>query len=113
MEMKKLFSSPNQKIIRVVKNTSDEKGEFVIYNRKDQERAAILLDAGAFKLWCYMARNKNDFTFALSQVDCEEHFGMKVKQYRAAVNELIKVGYLKRIERNLFWFYSSLENIYS
>lgn len=58
------------------------------------ELAARGLDAGAFKLWCYFAKNQNDYQFALSSADAQATMGIKIKQYNNAVAELIEKQYL-------------------
>lgn len=58
------------------------------------EKAGRDLDAGAFKLWCYFAKNLNDYQFALSSKDAEETMGIKIKQYNNAIKDLIEKQYL-------------------
>ena len=60
------------------------------------ELAARGLNAGAFKLWCYFAKNQSGYQFALSSADAEATMGIKIKQYNNAVDELIQKRYLVR-----------------
>ena len=60
------------------------------------ELAARTLNAGAFKLWCYFAKNQGGYQFALSSADAEATMGIKIKQYNNAVDELIQKRYLVR-----------------
>ena len=71
------------------------------------ECAARDLDAGAFKLWCYFAKNQNNYQFALSSADAEATMGIKIKQYNNAVKELIDKRYLVQsaIGSNIYDFY--------
>jgi ferredoxin len=71
------------------------------------EQAAQKLDAGAFKLWVYFAKNQNGYEFALSSSEVEKTFGMKIKQYNNAVKELIEKGYLVEICGNCYKFCES------
>ena len=71
------------------------------------ELAARGLDAGAFKLWCYFAKNQNAYQFALSSADAEATMGIKIKQYNTAVKELIEKKYLiqSRDGSNIYDFF--------
>ena len=68
------------------------------------EKAAQELDAGAFKLWCYFAKNQNGYEFALSSKDAADNFGLKKKQYDNAVKELIEKSYLVVSKGNNYVF---------
>lgn len=74
---KNLTTVPNQKIITVVKNKTDEKNKYAKINLASMESAAQDLDAGAFKLWCYFAKNQSGYNFALSRQAVENTFGIK------------------------------------
>ena len=90
---------PNQKVIKVNKaecNNACKENYYARINLQVMERAAQALDAGAFKLWVYFAKNQNGYEFALSSKDVEATFGMKIKQYNNAVDTLIEKGYLVR-----------------
>lgn len=85
-------NSNMQKVVRVKRCA---KGKVYSYiNNEMEEKAARELKAGAFKLWCYLRRNKDNYMFALSPQDCKERYGIGLKQYRTAVQELIQEGYL-------------------
>jgi hypothetical protein len=58
------------------------------------QQAAINLDAGAFKLWIYFAKEQQDYEFALSSKAVKENFGIKKTQYDNAIAQLITKGYL-------------------
>lgn len=84
---------PNQKIVKI--NKTPVKGQlFAQFNLEAMQQAARDLDAGAFKLWCYFAKNMNDYEFALSSKDAEATMGIKIKQYNNAIAELIYKNYL-------------------
>ena len=86
-------SVPNQKIVRVKKEPVQGK-LFAQMSLEALEKAGQNLDAGAFKLWCYFAKNLNDYQFALSSKDAEETMGIKIKQYNNAIKDLIDKQYL-------------------
>ena len=87
---------PNQKIVKVQKEKCDKQNIYAAINIEALELAAQTLDAGAFKLWVYFAKNQGGYEFALSSKDVLDTFGMKIKQYNNAVTELIDKGYLVR-----------------
>lgn len=96
---------PNQKVVKVNKEKCDKAHLYAAINLEAMEKAAQALDAGAFKLWCYFAKNQSGFTFALSSKTVQETFGIKIRQYNSAVEELIKKGYLVRQgESNIYCF---------
>jgi hypothetical protein len=47
---------------------------------------------------------KNEYSFALSSKAAEENFGIKIKQYNKAVEELKEKGYLVNIKGNEYLF---------
>lgn len=95
---------PNQKIVKVSKEPCNKSNLYATINLEAMEGAAQSLDAGAFKLWCYFAKNQNNYEFALSSKDVLDTFGMKIKQYNNAVDELIEKGYLVKQNGNSFVF---------
>jgi len=68
------------------------------------EAAAQKLDAGAFKLWMYFAKNQNGYDFALSSKDASASFGIGKSQYDTAVKKLIAAGYLTNTCGNHYIF---------
>lgn len=103
-----MASVTNQKIIKIER---EPKGKVYSYaNIEAEDEAALALKAGAFKLWCYLRRNKNGYMFALSPTDCEERFGIALKQYRNGVAELIEKGYLELDRGNVYVFHEKLKN---
>ena len=53
----------NQKTIRFLhKEKCDNKNLYAIINIKAMEQAGQNLNAGAFKLWCYFAKNNSNYT---------------------------------------------------
>lgn len=95
---------PNQKVIKVNKEICNKDNKYAAINLEAMESAACELDAGAFKLWIYFAKNQNGYEFALSQKAVEECFGMKKKQYDNAVNQLIEKGFLVVSKGNHYIF---------
>ena len=102
--MSNYTTSPNQKTITVCKELCDNQHYYTMINLNALERAAIDLKSGAFKLWVYLAKNQNNFTFGLSNKAVAEQFGIKKDQYDSAVKELIEKGYLIETAKNKYVF---------
>ena len=102
--MSNYTTSPNQKTITVCKELCDNQHYYTMINLNALERAAIDLKSGAFKLWVYLAKNQNNFTFGLSNKAVAEQFGIKKDQYDSAVKELIEKGYLIETAKNKYEF---------
>lgn len=96
---------PNQKIVKVQKEKCDSHNLYACINLAAMEEAAQNLDAGAFKLWCYFAKNQNGYDFALSSTDAANSFGLKKRQYNSAIEELIEKNYLTNTGGNHYDFY--------
>lgn len=68
---------PNQKIVKVSKEPCNKSNYYAAINLEAMEQAAQALDAAAFKLWIYFAKNQNNYEFALSSKAVSDTFGMK------------------------------------
>ena len=82
--MSNLKMVPNQKGITIHKEPCDNTAQEHYYAKINLEaisHAAMDLDAGAFKLWIYFAKNQPGYRFALSKKVVEEQFGIKKTQY--------------------------------
>ena len=95
---------PNQKVVKVTKEPCNKQNIYATINIQAMEFSARVLDAGAFKLWCYFAKNQESYEFALSSREVELTFGMKIKQYNNAVKELIAKGFLVETTSNHYTF---------
>ena len=93
---------PNQKVVKIRREKEGKR--YTVLNIESMCQAARALKAGAFKLWCYMSMNTNGHIFALSPTDCEERFGIGIKQYRGAVEELVEKGYLELERGSVYVF---------
>jgi hypothetical protein len=70
--------------------------------------AMNLLSDKAFKIWCYMAKNQNNYTFALSCKDTCNVCKMTKPTYLKCINELIDCGYLVETSDNHYDFFEKL-----
>ena len=95
---------PNQKVVKVEKEPCGKGNLYAAINLKALEAAAQNLDAGAFKLWIYFAKNQNGYEFALSSKDAKDTFGLGKSQYDTAIKKLISSGYLTNIQGNQYTF---------
>ena len=99
-----LQSNPNQKTIRVEKQQSDRANLYAKYNLNALQLAMLSLKGETFKLWCYLNKNQNGYTFSLSKVDAL-NWGIGSKSsYDRAIAELIDKGYLVNTTGNTFIF---------
>lgn len=86
-----MFTVENQKVVKINSVKADT---FGIVGNEAASEAMRTLKANTFKLWFYMAKNKDGWKFALSRVDACKYCGFSKNTYHAAVNELIENGYL-------------------
>ena len=86
--MTNLKTVPNQKIIKINKEECNKDSFYTTINLAAMESAAQDLEAGAFKLWIYLAKNQDQYIFALSSKNVNDTFGMKKGQYDTAINKL-------------------------
>ena len=106
--MSNLKMVPNQKGITIHKEPCDNTAQEHYYAKINLEaisHAAMDLDAGAFKLWIYFAKNQPGYRFALSKKVVEEQFGIKKTQYDNAIKELKEKRYLVQDKGNYYSFY--------
>ena len=95
----------NQKTIKTNKEKSDKENLYAIYNLEALQYAMIDLKSSGFKLWCYLNKNQNGYTFGLSPVDAIKWGVGCKKSYDNAVKELIEKGYLVNRGGNHYDFY--------
>lgn len=95
---------PNQKAVKVNKEPCNKNNLYAAINLQAMEEAARNLDAAAFKLWVYFAKNQNGYEFALSSKDVLDTFGMKKDQYNRATEVLIKANYLVQTQGSYYTF---------
>lgn len=103
-----MVTVPNQKTVTTIGAKHDKEHIYAAINIDAMSAAMSLLKPNTFKLWCYMAKNQNNYTFALSAVDVCRFCDMSKNTYHAAVQELIDVGYLINTNGNHYDFYEEL-----
>ena len=95
----------NQKIITTKGAKHDRNNLYAILSIEAMERAMALLKPNTYKVWSYMAKNQNNYTFALSCVDVCRFCKITKPTYLSCVQELIAAGYLVETSHNNFDFY--------
>ena len=100
----------NQKTITTIgaEHANTKTGIYAKLNINAMQEAMCLLKANTFKLWCYMAKNQNNYTFALSCVDACNFCKMSKPTYLSCIQELIDVGYLVNTDGNHYDVYEKL-----
>lgn len=103
--MTKFQTAPNQKVVRVEKYPVESNENYAKISIEAMMAAAKDLDGNVFKLWCYFAKNKDIFTFALSNAAAKEQFGMTKDVYDRAIGILIQKRYLEQYDRQFYRFF--------
>lgn len=99
---------PNQKTITTKSAKHDKDNLYACLNIRAMEIAMSILKPNAFKLWCYMAKNQNNYTFALSGADACSFCSFGKNTYLTSVKELIDAGYLVNTCGNSYDFFEML-----
>lgn len=100
--------APNQKTITTKSAKHDKQNIYAVLNIEAMQEAMTLLKPNTFKLWCYMAKNQNNYTFALSCIDACGFCKMTKPTYLKCIQELIETGYLVNTNGNHYDFYEKL-----
>ena len=100
-----MVTVPNQKTIKVQKEICDSQHLYAAINLNALQTAMIDLKGETLKLWLYMAKNQDNYTFALSFVDAVKWGVGSKSSYDRAVKELIAKGYLVETSSNHYTFY--------
>ena len=105
-------TSENQKIVIVNKATTDKKHPYTPINIEVLNNALTTLKGNEFKVWMYIAKNQNQFTFALSSKETCRICNICRYTYVNAIHALLDKGYLvpKVDEKNVYIFYEAGSN---
>ena len=103
---------PNQRTVTTNKEQCDKSHLYTPINLEAMHDAMQKLSGNAYKLWSYLGKNQNDYTFALSRADVMEWCGFSKNTYTSAFNELIEEGFLMQREdsKNHYDFYEISQN---
>ena len=106
--MPQVQTVPNQRLITVNKELTDKDHLYTANNLKAVDEAAHYLRSKAgFKLYFYIAKNQNNYQFALSSADFCNWANVSMTAYKTSFEELVEEGYLvsKEGEKNTYIFY--------
>lgn len=99
-----MLKVPNQKTITIKKECCDPKNLYAKINIEALTSAVQDLKGESFKLWIYLSKNQDNYTFNLSKVDAM-NFGIgSISSYNRAVAELVQKGYLQEIQKDEYNF---------
>lgn len=100
---------PNQRRIYVNKeaaNSQSIENYYATVNLLALENASTRLQTKAgFKLWTYIAKNQNKYSFALSKMDFCQWSGCARNAYNSGFAELVEQGFLVEETKNNFIFH--------
>lgn len=97
---------PNQKIIQVNKEKVGRDNLYTTISLQGLDEAAKL-PKNAFKLWSYLVKNQDKYSFALSCKDFCSWAAVSKSTYETAVKDLIQNGFLvqKKDGSNIYQFF--------
>lgn len=99
---------PNQKVITVNKDIHDKDSQFLQVKNINWQTACQNLTYSAFKIYLYMASNKDGYRFALSYEAINELIPMNRKTYDKCIIELKECGFLVNKKGNEWTFYEAI-----
>lgn len=92
----------NQKVIHIQKPEYEK--NYLQVGNNEWQKAGKILTYAAFKIYLYLAGNKNGFDLALSQKAVEQTLGVSKATYHTAIQELESRGYLSLKKGNVYEF---------
>lgn len=97
-----MITYANQKVIHVQKPEYEK--NYLQVGNNEWQKAGKILTYAAFKIYLYLAGNKNGFDLALSQKAVEQTLGVSKATYHTAIQELESRGYLRLKQGNIYEF---------
>ena len=103
----KKYTKPNQREVIVERETPTGKKAYLSIYIDVLEAAASNLKQSGFKVYLYLACNKNGFRLAFSPADIHKKYNISEESIRMGFKELVEKGYLTRSEtqKNLYVFH--------
>ena len=98
-----VMTFPNQRTVRVHRERAES--DFLGIKNENWKAAARDLSAHAFKLYIYLASNKDNYKLALSPAAVLEAVGMPRSTYHDQFHVLESKGYLVPKHGNTYEFY--------
>ena len=97
-----MITYANQKIIHIQKSQYEK--NYLQVGNDEWQKASRILTYAAFKLYLYLADNKDGYDLALSQKAVENAIGISKATYHTAVQELESRGYISCKQGNIYEF---------
>lgn len=97
-----MLSVPNQRIIKIPNHQIVNK---IVFDQSTLSNAAIKLNNGEFKLWCYLYSQSQNQDFLLSKVDFLRWSGVSKNTYYTAFNRLVDAGFLVPTSKNNYYIF--------
>lgn len=110
--MGEIKTVPNQRVISINKSPTDKQHYYTANNLSALDQASNRLQSvGGYKLYIYLAKNQNKYTFALSSKDFQVWSGLGKQAYKTGFEELVKCGYLvqDKTQKNKYNFYDKVK----
>ena len=102
------YTAPNQKIIRVHKDSYN--GSYLTIGTEEWQEAFKSLKRITFGVYLYLSGNANGFELTLSRRDVMDRLGVSKDTYLRAVKELEEKGYLTHKNGPVWNFYTTPVN---
>ena len=111
--VQKIETVENQRVITTKKEpcSKNKEGYYTAINLKASKYAMTTLSPNAFKMWVYLGKNKDKYTFALSKVDTLKWCNFSKNTYTTICKELIEKGFLVQAKEksNYYTFFEMPE----
>lgn len=91
---------PNQKRIITHKVQCDSTSPYTVRRRDIEAYAGRTLTDAGLKMWLYMSANKDGYEYNLSPAAVENEYGIKIRQYRNGIQDLIDKGFILPIQNS-------------
>lgn len=103
-----IHTVPNQRIVSINKAPTDKTHLYTKNSLSALDKAAKLESDGAFRLYIYLAKNQNNYAFALSSKAFFDWCGIGTGGYNTGFKELVEKGYLVK-DKNIDVIYHFFE----
>ena len=97
------YSHPFQKNITI--HREPVKNDFLCINNRNWKAANRVLGPYGLQLYLYLASNKDNYNFYLSQEAAQQDVGICRTTFHNYINKMIEEGYLVQSKGNCYDFY--------
>ena len=106
------MSVPNQRVIYIMRDSENARSNFFKIGHKQLDKAVNDLNANTFKLYIYLANNKDNYKLELSSKHFIEWSGTSDSTYDRAFKELKEKQYLIQApdKKNVYLFVEESRN---